>query len=91
MSKYGFSAETKPSTVPSRPGFAAASRSRKRTPAQWTFFTDQPVTQWKFETCSARGSFRRSWYVRLCGFSTRPSMRKRHVCGSKLGIDEATV
>ena len=35
---------------------AAASTSLKRTPVQRTSSTDRPVTQWKSDTCSARGS-----------------------------------
>ena len=44
---------------------ACSSTSAIRTPAQRTFFTTQPVTQWKSETCSARGIALRSASVKV--------------------------
>ena len=65
--------------------------SDRRTPAQCTFGTDQPVTQWNVVTCSARGSARRCSIVSDTGFWTSPPTRRRHVAGSKVGIESETV
>ena len=54
-SSYGASSETKRSDLQPCLGRAVAITSSRRTPAQRTSDTDQPVTQWKSETCSARG------------------------------------
>ena len=52
----GFSAETKWSACASGSGAARCRSSCRRTPCQATFFTTQPVTQWKVETCEDCGS-----------------------------------
>ena len=67
-------------------GFAAARTSWIRTPPHRTFSTVQPVTQWKVETCSTRGSARSSSYVSETGCSTWPPIFSRQVFGSKTGM-----
>ena len=53
--------------------------------------TLQPVTQWKSETCSVRGSARSSSYESVSGCSTSPSTRSRHEALSKDGIGGLTL
>ncbi len=62
-----------------------------RTPPQCTFFTVQPVTQWKVEIWFTRGSARSCSYVSVVGCSTWPPIVSRHVTGSNVGIEPETV
>ena len=78
--------ETNRRAWPEACGRAVARTSWIRTPAQWTLSTLQPVTQWKFETCSTRGRARSWWYVSETGWSTRPPTSSRQVAGSKAGM-----
>ena len=63
-----------------------------RTPPQWTFFTVQPVTQWKVETCSTlRQRAQLVVAERRRGCSTSPPTVSRQVAWSNVGIESASV